>query len=88
MIAGNQLNEVVALIEHKGLSESVLSELRDRFPGTHFTWCMEDDIHTGTPVITRASFAVYLVDSRDHCSQLTADLDTASGLVLAEIIPD
>lgn len=88
MIAVNQLDEVVNMIEHRGLSEEVLGELRDRFPNTHFTWCMEDDIHTGKPVITRDAFAVYLVDSREHCSLLTTDLDTASGLVLAEIIPD
>ncbi len=88
MIASTELDAVVALIEQKGLSEMLLGELRDQFPGKHFTYCMEDDINAGKPVVERENFAIYLVDSRDHCSCLTTDLDTASGMVLAEIITD
>lgn len=88
MIARAELEDVVALVELKGLSEALLHELRERFPGQHFTWCMDDDINAGKPVVTREHFAIYLVDSRDHCSCLTSDLDSASGMVLAEIIAD
>ena len=88
MIACAELEGVVALVEQKGLSEALLQELRERFPGKHFTWCMDDDINTGKPVVAREHFAIYLVDSHDHCSCLTSDLDAASGMVLAEIITD
>ena len=88
MIASNELDAVVALIEQKGLSEMLLGELRTQYPGKHFTYCMDDDITTGKPVVERDNFAVYLVDSSDHCSCLTTDLDSASGMVLAEIITD
>ncbi len=86
MIANTELDAVVALVEQKGISETVISELRKQFPGKHFTWCMEDDINGGKPVVMRDTFAIYLVDSREHCSCLTTDLESASGMVLAEII--
>lgn len=88
MIANTELDAVVSLIEQKGLSEMLLAELRTQFPGKHFTYCMDDDINTGKPVVSGQNYAIYLVDSSDHCSCLTTDLETASGMVLAEVITD
>lgn len=88
MIEIAELERVVAMAEEQGLSESLLDTLRLQFPGKHFTWCMDDDITTGKPVVMRERFAIYLVDSRDHCSCLTSDLNSASGIVLAEIMAD
>lgn len=88
MIAAEELDAVVQTVEQSGLSEVVLAQLRQQFPGKHFTWCMDDDINNGRPVATRENFAVYLVNSSDHCSVLTQDLGSASGYVLAEIIAD
>lgn len=86
MIASDELDAVITLAEEKGISEMLISELRQRFPGKHFTYCMDDDIGSGKPVVVKNGFAVYLVDSSDHCSCLTTSLESASGIVLAEII--
>ncbi|MFD1692587.1 hypothetical protein ACFSHR_16845 [Azotobacter chroococcum] len=50
---------------------------------------MDDDIVVNAkPVAERPGFNVYLVNSSDHCSVLSNDLGSASGIVLAEIIED
>lgn len=88
MIAVTELDAIVQWVEQNGLSEQVVVQLREQFPGTHFTYCLDDDINSARPVAQRDTFALYLVDSSDHCSCLTTDPDTASGVVLAEIVPD
>lgn len=85
MIADQEIQAVADFVSANGLSEAIISQLREQYPGKHFTWCMEDDINVGKPVVERETFAMYLVDSREHCSKLTNDGDIASGFVLAEI---
>ena len=36
----------------------------------------------------RDTFNLYLVNSSDHCSKLCNDAESASGIVLAEVIAD
>lgn len=86
MINAQTLEQIATLIEQRGLSEALVSELRDSYPGKHFTWCMDDDVHNGRPVLQRPGFCIYLVDSSDHCSHITSNVESASGFVLAEII--
>lgn len=86
MIAENEVSAIADLIQQRGLSEALVSELRTLYPGKHFTYCMDDDIHSGKPVVERTGFRIYLVDSSDHCSQLTSAAETASGFVLAEVL--
>jgi len=88
MIAAAELDAILQWVDEKGLSEQVIAELREKFPGKHFTYCMDDDINGGKPYAERDAYAVYLVDSSDHCSCLTSDPESASGIVLAEIDAD
>ncbi len=89
MIEQSLLDEVVARAEHSVLGEALIAELRVAHPGVHFTWCMDDDITVNArPVAEYEAFKLYLVNSSDHCSILTNDLDSASGIVLAEVIAE
>jgi hypothetical protein len=65
-----------------------LSVLRQQFPEIHFTYCMDDDLPNNTPVIEHKDFNLYLIDGREHCLCLTNDYDTATGIVVAEVIAD
>lgn len=65
-----------------------LSALRQQFQPIHFTYCMDDDLPDNVPVIEKAAFNLYLIDGREHCLCLTNDYDAATGIVVAEIIPD
>lgn len=88
MMDSAQLEQALALVEQQGLSEQTIRLLREQFPGCHFTWCMDDDVHFAHCYRETPSYNVYLVDSRHHCSTLTNELALASGVVLAERLED
>ncbi len=75
-------------IDGETLDEAVVSGLREAWPDLHFTYCLDDDIINGKPVLERDGFNIYLVDGREHCLCLTNDYETATGVVLAEVIDD
>lgn len=89
MIPAEQTEQFAALIEQQlPLDEDVVTGLRKSFPDYHFTYCMDDDIVTGKPVIERDAFNIYLIDGREHCLCLTNDHDVATGVVVAEVVED
>lgn len=84
----DELNIIVSLVKQYGVSEESMVAMRKQFTNRHFTYCMDDDISSGEPVVSEKDFAVYLVDSSDHCSTLTREIENSSGYVIAEITPD
>jgi hypothetical protein len=89
MITNTTTEEIANLVEQQlPLDDAVIGKLRNAYPDMHFTYCMDDDITSGRPVLEREAFNVYLVDGREHCLCLTANHDTATGLVIAEKIED
>jgi hypothetical protein len=88
MITSEQVNEIAAKIDTLGVDEATVSELRQGYHPIHFTYCMDDDLPNNTPVIEHESFNLYLIDGREHCLCLTNDYEVATGIVVAEIIPD
>jgi hypothetical protein len=88
MISPEQAETIAAKIETMGVDEATVSALRQQFQPIHFTYCFDDDLPNNTPVIERQDFNLYLIDGREHCLCLTNDYDSATGIVVAEIIPD
>lgn len=88
MIKQEVLDAVIARLESGEINEQNVATLRAEFPGTHFTWCMEDDIGLEEPVVERSAFNLYLVDGQAHCLKLTSDMNAASGIVIAEVIEE
>jgi len=86
MLNASDIDRVIGIVGEQGLSEATLAVLRKDFDDTHFTYCMDDDIGGARPYRECTGFNIYLVDSADHCSVLTRELEGASGLVLAEVI--
>jgi hypothetical protein len=88
MITLNQVNAIAEKLETAGVEEGTVSELRQLYQAIHFTYCMDDDLPNNTPVMEHQDFNLYLIDGREHCLCLTNDLDVATGIVVAEVIPD
>lgn len=88
MITAEQLQEIAHKIQNLGADDNTVSILRQDYHPIHFTYCMDDDLPNNTPVLAQETFNLYLVDGRDHCMCLTADYEAATGIVIAEIIPD
>ena len=74
--------------QHDYMDESVVTSLRAAYPDIHFTYCLDDDITSGKPVIENEKFKVYLIDGREHCLCLTNDYEVATGIVIAEVIEE
>lgn len=85
-MTADQIDAVVNFVAENGPSESTISTLREKYPDFHFTYCMDDDVASDRVYLERPDFNVYLVDSTDHCSTLTKSVETASGLVIAEVL--
>jgi hypothetical protein len=88
MITSNQLQAIAETIQTLGVGDDTVSTLRQNYQPIHFTYCMDDDLPNHTPVLVQEDFNLYLIDGREHCLCLTSDLETATGIVVAEIIPD
>lgn len=88
MIAEDMTVEIATKVEQLGLDNDIVATLRSAYPDIHFTYCLDDDIYHGKPVLERSSFNIYLIDGREHCLCLTNDHEIATGLVIAEIIDD
>ena len=88
MISIENTQEIANEVNRKGLDYDTVAALRQAYPNIHFTYCMDDDITSGKPVLQADAFNVYLIDGREHCLCLTNDFDVATGIVLAEIIED
>ncbi|MFY9976293.1 MAG: DUF6129 family protein [Chromatiaceae bacterium] len=88
----SRIDQIAAVVERAGLNEQTLAALRETFTDIHLTYCMDDDIGSGPaaprPVREADGFRIYLVDGRDHCMRFTRELASATGLVLAEVLPD
>lgn len=88
MISIESTQEIANEVKRKGLDYETVASLRQSYPDIHFTYCMDDDIPNGKPVLEADAFNVYLIDGREHCLCLTNDFDVATGIVLAEVIED
>jgi len=88
MISTEQVNAIAAKIETMGVDETTVSALRQQYQPVHFTYCMDDDLPNNVPIIEKTAFNLYLIDGREHCLCLTDDYELATGIVVAEIIPD
>ncbi|MEW7979769.1 MAG: DUF6129 family protein [Candidatus Sedimenticola endophacoides] len=84
MISAEQLESIGRFARQQPLSEEFVTTLREKFPQVHFTYCMDDDVVSATPVYEDELFNLYLIDSRNHCLSFTRDGEIATGVVLAE----
>jgi hypothetical protein len=89
MITDDFLDQVTTIIERAGLSAESVAALRDAFPDVHFTHCLDDDIGAHIDPYREADgFNLYLISGAEHCIKFTADQESATGLVLAELEED
>jgi len=84
MIEEKVIDEVNNLLAGRGLNETVVAELRSRWPTIHFTYCSDDDVCGPEAIRESEGFSIYLIDGREHCLSFTSSTEVATGLVLAE----
>lgn len=61
---------------------SVFNDLKGKFPELAWTRCDASDV-CEDPFESHGFFDLHLIDARDHCVQITADPEQATGILLA-----
>lgn len=85
MISPEQLRHISQRVEELGAEVQTLTPLRQEFPELHFSHCLEDEVGAARPIRELSGCNLYLVAGRGHCLGLTQDLETATGLLLAQV---
>jgi hypothetical protein len=79
----DELMEIDRVLSAPDADIGVFAELRSRFPHLSWTRCEASDV-IEEPFRSYSRFEVHLVDRSDHCVQITADPERATGIVVAE----
>lgn len=74
--------DIEALLNTATELPRVVADLRRRLPGMAVTTCDPSDVDLHIPFRTGAHFALHLIDSANHCWQLTSNVDCATGLMV------
>ncbi|MDD2876984.1 MAG: hypothetical protein PHT60_05250 [Acidiphilium sp.] len=77
------LQAIDALLAGADLEKGLIAALRRQFPHLSWTGCDASDV-TDTPFRIYEYVDIHLLNSTDHCAQLTSDLASATGVILAK----
>jgi hypothetical protein len=80
-VSGDELTAIGALLANNAEANPV-ALLRRQFPDLSWTACDASDV-TEEPFQSFPLFDLHLLNSTDHCSQITADPAMATGIILA-----
>jgi hypothetical protein len=83
-LAADELAEIEQALAASDAGIETYAALRRKFP--HLAWirCDASDV-TETPFRSFREFDLHLLDSADHCAEITADPSRATGIVLARV---
>jgi len=70
------------LTQSNQLGSNPLPILKECFPGVTFVRMSASDVDD-SPYVSMDQFNLYLLDGREHCVQLTHNLEHATGVVVA-----
>lgn len=85
MISEQDLENIVAILKKGELGDTITRDLKTKWPDTHFTYCLDDDISAALPVREYETFNLYFVSGNGGCISFTSSAELATGLVIAEI---
>jgi hypothetical protein len=85
-LSTDELTAIDALLSGADSDASPIPHLRQRFPGLSWTACDASDV-AEPPFRVYSRFEMHLLNSSDHCSQITPDPAEATGIILARRSP-
>lgn len=82
-LSADELSEIEKVLSAPNAEAQAFAELRAKFPHLAWTRCDASDV-TEAPFRSYSRFDVHLLDSADHCAQITDDPTRATGVILAK----
>lgn len=73
-----------SVVQLQADNRPLIAGLRELFPGTVFVRCPASDVE-GQPFRSGDHHRLYLLDRSEMCIRLTDELETADGVVIAEL---
>lgn len=78
------LETIRGLLEGPAPAAERCASVRSSFPGISLTRCDWSDMDAEKPVFETMEFAVFLIDTSEHCVRMTTNPAVATGLIVAE----
>lgn len=82
-LSADDLTEIDKMLSAPDADGTLFSTLRSRFPGLSLTRCDSSDV-PDEPFRSYPQFDLHLLNTADHCAQITADPAIATGLIIAK----
>jgi hypothetical protein len=82
-LSAEELTEIEQVLSGLAADAPVIAEMRGRFPKLSWTRCDASDV-VEAPYRSSAVYDIHLLNSTDHCSQITSDPAQATGVILAK----
>ncbi len=83
MIEPELIAHIAADVEGLPPDANPVASLRDKYPSVKFSRCDAHDLRGETRFAQLANYALYLVDTSNHCWRITGNPREAGGVVLA-----
>lgn len=83
MIEPEMLARIAADLEGLAPDANPLAALREKYPQVKFSRCDAIDMRGETKFAQLANYALYLVDTSNHCWRITNNPREAGGVVIA-----
>jgi hypothetical protein len=82
-LSAEELTEIEQVLSGLAADAPVVAEMKGRFPKLSWTRCDASDV-VEAPYRSSAVYDIHLLNSNDHCSQITSDPAQATGIILAK----
>jgi hypothetical protein len=82
-LSTEELTEIEQVLSGLAADAPVVAEMKGRFPKLSWTRCDASDV-VEAPYRSSAVYDIHLLNSTDHCSQITSDPAKATGVILAK----
>lgn len=83
-IVAEQLDRLEQLLDGLPPGTNPVAPVKAVFPAWVVTRCEAEDMRDETPFRQLGGYAVFLLDSRDHCWRIIDKPDMATGIILAQ----
>lgn len=83
-LTAEALTQIRGMLESSAPAAERCAEVRRSFPGLSVTRCDASDMDAESPAFETSEFAVFLIDTREHCVHLTLDPGAATGVIVAQ----
>lgn len=81
-LQADELTQIDQMLSAPDNAAGAVAELRRRFPHLSWTRCDASDV-TEAPFRSYPGFDIHLLDTADHCAQITLDPARATGVIVA-----